>query len=198
MRIQRGEQMRARRIVMTGMAALFVSACAAAPGTGRWIAAASPQATPPATARPDNRRYDPARDAAADLRNGLATAAASGRRVLVIFGAEWCRACHALESALADPPVADLLHAGYVTVLVDVGHFDRNMPLAKRYVSLHRIPSVAILDGAGTALTTTDREPMSGYTAFQVLGYLTRWAPDGAIAGRPDTARPEVPGTIPA
>jgi protein disulfide-isomerase len=166
-------------ILIVAAAALSAAACAPS-GTGRWIAAPAPSPSPtgdPLAVGPPIGRYDPSRDAGQDLGDAVALAAASKRHVLVIFGAEWCPACHSLANGLASTTAADALRRGYVTVMVDVGQFDRNLALAHRYVRLESLPSVVVLDGTGTVLTTSDRERPSGYDGFTVSGYLARWAP---------------------
>lgn len=77
--------------------------------------------------------YDETRDAAADVERARTEARASQRRVLLVFGANWCPDCRALDASMAQPPTAQLMAREFVVVKVDVGRFDRNLPLAERY-----------------------------------------------------------------
>lgn len=58
------------------------------------------------------------RQAIADVRE---RAAAGGTRLLVVFGADWCRDSAALERAFGHPLVAPLVAAGFEVVRLDVG-----------------------------------------------------------------------------
>jgi thioredoxin 1 len=77
--------------------------------------------------------YDEAANARADVQQALQTAHPSGRPVLVIFGANWCEDCRALDSALKVPKNAELMAREFVVVKVDVGRFDRNLDLSNLY-----------------------------------------------------------------
>ena len=45
---------------------------------------------------------------------------ATARRVLVMFGGDWCGWCHKLHDLFAyDPAIRELLHEEYVLVMVD-------------------------------------------------------------------------------
>lgn len=53
--------------------------------------------------------------------------------MLVIFGANWCDDCRALELALKSPQNATQMAREFRVVKVDVGRFDRNLDLSKAY-----------------------------------------------------------------
>src|SRR4029079_12831067 len=46
-------------------------------------------------------RFDPTRDAAADVAQAVSVASAQGRRVIVDVGGEWCSWCHILDRFIA-------------------------------------------------------------------------------------------------
>jgi protein disulfide-isomerase len=76
--------------------------------------------------------YDEHADAHAALQQGLEAARASGKDVLVVFGANWCKDCRELDKALHGR-TASLIDARFVVVKIDVGNFDKNLDVAKRY-----------------------------------------------------------------
>lgn len=80
---------------------------------------------------------------------------ASGKRVAVIFGADWCPDYQALETAFESPYVAPFIEPAYELVRLDVGQRDRNLTLMGEYgMDVRRgIPAVAILEGDGTLVT---------------------------------------------
>jgi thiol-disulfide isomerase/thioredoxin len=76
------------------------------------------------------------------------TAPPSGSRpVLIIFGANWCKDCRALDAALKAPANAELIGKEFVVVKVDVGNFDRHLDIAERYGNPIKkgIPAASVL-----------------------------------------------------
>ncbi|GAA0745153.1 thioredoxin family protein [Ideonella azotifigens] len=77
--------------------------------------------------------YNETADAKAELRDALAQAGQSKLPVLVIFGANWCEDCRALDAALKSGKNAELMAKSFKVVKVDVGNFNRNLDLANSY-----------------------------------------------------------------
>jgi protein disulfide-isomerase len=77
--------------------------------------------------------YNPSADANADVQQALTKAKAEHTPVLLIFGANWCEDCRALDHALKTGKNADLLDQQFIVVKVDVGNFDHNLDLEKHY-----------------------------------------------------------------
>lgn len=104
------------------------------------------------------RGYDEAADARVDIEQGRAQAAASGKRVLVVFGANWCGDCRVLDAAMKQGRLKALMDSRFVVIKVDVARFDKNVDIAQRYgVPLKKgIPTVAVLatDGSPSFVTT--------------------------------------------
>lgn len=103
------------------------------------------------------RGYDEAADARAAIERARSMAVAAGKRVLLVFGANWCGDCRVLDSAMKQGRLKALLDDRFVVVKVDVGRFDRNVDIAQRYgVPLKKgIPTVAVLAADGSASFVT-------------------------------------------
>ena len=101
--------------------------------------------------------YDESADAKADVQRALSTAKASGTPVLVIFGANWCPDCRALDKALSTGKNAELIAREFKVVKVDVGQFDRNLDLAARYGNPVKkgIPAAVVLSPEGEVVYAT-------------------------------------------
>ena len=101
--------------------------------------------------------YDESADAQKDVQRAFETAAKSQRPVLVIFGANWCGDCRALDTALKVPATAELMTKEFVVVKVDVGNFDRHLDIAERYGNAIKkgIPAAAIVSPKQELLYTT-------------------------------------------
>jgi len=95
--------------------------------------------------------YSEKADAHAEIREALEKATAEGKRVIVVFGANWCYDCHVLDTAFHRSDLAPILSANYEVVHVDIGKGEKNQDLMKKYeVPMKRgIPGLAVLDADG-------------------------------------------------
>ena len=101
--------------------------------------------------------YDEASDAHRDVQRAFDAAARMQRPVLIIFGANWCKDCRALDTALKAPANAELIGKEFVIVKVDVGNFDRHLDIAERYGNAIKkgIPAAAVVSAKQELLYTT-------------------------------------------
>jgi thioredoxin 1 len=101
--------------------------------------------------------YNEAADARAELNLALAKAQAQQKNVLVVFGANWCADCLALEKKMSAGSLAEHVSQRLVVVKVNVGRFDRNTDLAAQMglVLKKGIPAVAVLQRDGAVLRAT-------------------------------------------
>lgn len=101
--------------------------------------------------------YDETANAAQDVQRALDTAAKAQRPVLVVFGANWCGDCRALDLALKSAANAELMAKEFVVVKVDVGRFDKNLDVVERTgVTIKKgIPAAAVLSPQGKLLYAT-------------------------------------------
>jgi protein disulfide-isomerase len=101
--------------------------------------------------------YNETADAKAEIKQALAQATGAGVPVLVIFGANWCGDCKALDMAIKQGASAPLIAKEFKVVKVDVGRFDRNVDVAQSYgVPLKKgIPAVVVLSPKNQVLYVT-------------------------------------------
>src|SRR5215217_3106994 len=90
-------------------------------------------------------------NARTDVAAARSQAAQEGKRVAVVFGAEWCPDCDAFKQVLGHRLVAPIVDPNFVVVKVSVGNRDRNLDLMAEYGMNvgSGIPSVAILEPNG-------------------------------------------------
>ena len=141
------------RWVMLALAA----GCAIVTTVGAWQAKAQTPAQATQAAKP-SMPYDESADPQRDLQHALARARKSGKRVLVVFGANWCPDCRVLDREFhAGGKTEDLVAQRYEVVKVDVGRFDRNLDFAKLYGNPtgKGIPSVVIVTPANEVVYQT-------------------------------------------
>ena len=110
--------------------------------------ATTPHAGLSAAAHPEARPYAETAIAADDVDAALARAAASGKRVLLVMGANWCHDSRALAGWLEAPRFAALTATRYEVVFVDVGvpqtGEGRNLDIARRF-GLEDVPGTPAL-----------------------------------------------------
>jgi thioredoxin 1 len=100
--------------------------------------------------------YDEQADAPADVRHALAAARSDHKKVLLVFGANWCGDCRALDKAMHGSS-QHLLDARFEVVKIDVGNFDKNLELARHYGNPigKGIPAVVVLGTRGQVIYST-------------------------------------------
>jgi thioredoxin 1 len=76
--------------------------------------------------------YNEKADAAADVKHALSTARADHKKVLLVFGANWCKDCRDLDKALHGSS-RPLIEGKFEVVKIDVGNFNKNLDLAESY-----------------------------------------------------------------
>jgi protein disulfide-isomerase len=99
--------------------------------------------------------YNETADAKADIKQALATS--TNTPIVLVFGANWCPDCLALNKAMTQGASATLLSRDFKIVKIDVGHFDKNKDVAESYgVPLENgIPAVAIISPQNQVLYVT-------------------------------------------
>jgi thioredoxin 1 len=133
-----------------------------------------------APAQPNPQLYKADANAAQDIRQALAAAGKQHKNVLLDFGGNWCLDCHVLDNAFHQPRIAPLLNSNFVLVHVDVGKYEKNLDLAKKYhVDLEKgVPSLAVLDAQGNVLyATRDFERARVMSEEDVIQFLDKWKP---------------------
>jgi hypothetical protein len=133
-----------------------------------------------APAQPNPQLYRADVDARQEIAEATAAAGKSHKRVLLVFGGNWCSDCHVLDNAFHRPSIAPLLNSSFVVVHVDVGEYTRNLDLAEKYhIDLKKgVPSVAVLDGRGGFLySTSEFEKARLLSEEDVVQFLNKWKP---------------------
>ncbi len=126
--------------------------------------------------------YNESANARAEIQQALTKAAAAHKRVIIVFGANWCPDCHALDDDFRRADVAPVLAANYEVVHVDIGKGDKNQDLMTKYeVPMKRgIPGLAVLDPDGTLVYSQKNGEFENARALapaDVLAFLNKWKP---------------------
>jgi thioredoxin 1 len=131
----------------------------------------------------ENREiYSTSANANEEIADALKIAAKTGKRVLLDFGGNWCYDCHVLDAAFHMPEIAPVLNQNFVVVHVDIGEYNKNLDVAKKYdVPLEKgVPAMAVLDSNGTTLFSQKKgefEKARSLAPEDILAFLNKWKP---------------------
>lgn len=124
-------------------------------------------------------KFDPTRDAAADVATATSIAKAQRKRVLVDVGGEWCPWCHILDRFVAgNADVKKLVEDNYVWVKVNFSPQNRNEALLSRWPKVKGYPHLFVLDGEGALLHSQDTDALEAgdsYDKEKVLAFLRKF-----------------------
>jgi thioredoxin 1 len=128
--------------------------------------------------------YDEKADAPKQVSAAIAEAGRSGKRIVLVFGANWCPDCHALDVQMHKPELAAIVEKNFLVVKIDVGSMDKNLDLAQKYgVPLRRgIPAMAVLDPQGKPLYVQDQGQFADarHLSFEsIKAFFEQWMPKG-------------------
>ena len=127
--------------------------------------------------------YPATADAHAEIKEAEAQAAKEHKRLLLVFGANWCFDCHVLDLAFQRPDLAPVLAASYEVVHVDLGPDEhKNADLVQQYeIPLDKgIPALAVAESDGKLVVSQksgEFEDARGLTPEVLLEFLDKWKP---------------------
>ena len=136
----------------------------------------------PEPAKPNTQLYPPPEEAQAEISSALAAAAKDHKRVLLVFGGNWCYDCHVLDATFRSKAFAPLVNANYHVIHINVGNYDANLDLAKKYeIPLEKgVPSLAILDPDGKLVVSQKKGEFESTVRIgpeDVVDFLKKWKP---------------------
>jgi thioredoxin 1 len=136
----------------------------------------------PEPAKPNIQLYPPPEEAQTEISTALAAAAKDHKRVLLVFGGNWCYDCHVLDATFRSKSFAPIVNANYHVIHINVGNYDANLDLAEKYqIPLKKgVPSLAILDPDGNLVVSQKQGEFESTVRIgpeDVLDFLKKWKP---------------------
>ena len=141
----------------------------------------APRLQQPASMKKD--LYPANADAHAELKEAEEKAARDHKRILLVFGANWCFDCHVLDLAFQRPDLAPVLAANYEVVHVDLGpEEEKNPDLVREYqIPLNKgIPALAVAENDGRLVVSQKNgefEDARGLAPEALREFLEKWKP---------------------
>jgi hypothetical protein len=126
--------------------------------------------------------YPPNADAKAEIKEAVARAGREHKRVILIFGGNWCYDCHVLDFALHQADLAPRVGRSFIVVHVDIGEGKKNPDLVKLYkVPIERgVPALAVLDSQGKLLYSQQHAEFQAARSMDpddLIAFLDKWKP---------------------
>jgi Thioredoxin-like len=151
---------------------------------GVWRLRAAERTDFPHLAQPSNMKkqiYPPDTDAHAEIAEAEQKAAPEHKRLLLVFGANWCYDCHVLDLAFQRPDLAPVLASRYEVVHIDLGDDGKKNPdlVAQYEIPLNKgIPALAVAGSDGKLIVSQKNgefENARGMTPEALSEFLNKW-----------------------
>jgi len=125
-------------------------------------------------------KYDPQRNADQDIRDAVAEAKRSHRRILLEVGGEWCIWCHRLDDFFAaHPDLTSVRDKNFVTVKINFSEENPNKEVLSRYGPISGYPFIFVLDSDGKLVRSQETgvfEEGKSYVEERLMTFLNHWA----------------------
>src|SRR5581483_1702080 len=132
--------------------------------------------------KPSPDLYPANADASKEIKEALKRATEEHKRVLLIFGANWCYDCHVLDHALHEGEAGRILTEKFLLVHVDIGEGEKIPELVTAYkIPLDKgVPAVAVLESNGHMLFSSgdgEFEAARRMLKKDLVAFLNKWKP---------------------
>jgi thioredoxin 1 len=127
--------------------------------------------------------YDPAVNAKKEIAEKLSEAAKDHKRVILVFGGNWCFDCHVLDYRFHEDGIKEIVDANYHVVHVDIGKYDKNLDLPEKYGTTIKkgVPALAVLSPEGKVLfgdVSGEFENARTMDPKAIVTFLEKWKPE--------------------
>jgi thioredoxin-related protein len=154
----------------------------------QWRLVAAERTDAPKLKQPSDMKkniYPDDADAHAEIKEAEDRASREKKRLLLVFGANWCFDCHVLDLAFQRPDLSPILAMNYEVIHVDLGPDEhKNADLVKQYdVPLNKgIPALAVAESDGKLVVSQKNgefEDARGLAPEALADFLNKWKPQG-------------------
>jgi thiol:disulfide interchange protein len=131
-------------------------------------------------ATPQRGLYPVNEDAQQQIASALTKAKSGHKRVLLVFGADWCYDCHVLEKAFQSRELSSVVKNNFLVLHINIGRGEVNRELQSKYgIDVDKgVPAIAVLDSRGRLISPPRNEKVSAarrLTYAQLADTLHQW-----------------------
>jgi ketosteroid isomerase-like protein len=153
----------------------------------QWRLVASERTDAPQLPQPADMKknlYPADADARAEIKEAEEKSAKEHKRLLLVFGANWCFDCHVLDLAFHRADLAPLVETNYEVVHVDIGlDGHKNADIAREFaIPLDKgVPAIAVAESNGAVVFSSKNgevEDARGLSTRTLADFLNKWKPE--------------------
>jgi thioredoxin-related protein len=135
------------------------------------------------SATPQRGLYPVNENAQEQIASALAKAKSERKRLLLVFGADWCYDCHVLEKAFKSRELSSIVKNNFLVLHINIGRGEANRDLQSKYdIDADKgVPAIAVLDGHGRMVNSPSHDKISAarrMTYAQLAAALNQWKSD--------------------
>lgn len=127
----------------------------------------------------DRIKFDPARDAEKDIADAMEKAKASGKKILLDVGGEWCIWCHKMDLFIKrHEKLNDAIEEKFIVVKVNYSKENKNENVLSKYPKVDGYPHLFVLDSTGEFLhsqNTAELEKNKAYDLDKFLAFVNKF-----------------------
>jgi thiol-disulfide isomerase/thioredoxin len=122
-------------------------------------------------------------DATQEIKHAIAEAGKTGKRIILVFGGNWCVDCHMLDAMFHEPEIAPLAEKNFIVVHVDIGHGEeKNRDITQKYhTPLDKgVPVLAVVDSSDKLIYSQQNgefESARSMDPDDLIAFLNKWKP---------------------
>jgi len=141
------------------------------------------EAKPAVSSEPkvEREKFDPTRNAAADLQNAVTKATAENKRIILDVGGEWCVWCRIMDYYLIEnKDLGKIVDENFVWLKINMSEENENKEFLEKYPEIKGYPHLFVLEKDGTFLHSQDTAPLEekkSYNKQRFAEFLTKWSP---------------------
>lgn len=138
----------------------------------------TPAAAPTPTV--EREKFDPKRNASADLQAAIIKATAENKRIILDVGGEWCGWCRIMDYYLIEnKDLAKIVEENFVWLKINMSEENENTEFLSKYPEIKGYPHLFVLEKDGTLIhsqDTAELEEKKSYNKQKFTDFLTKWS----------------------
>jgi thioredoxin-related protein len=127
-----------------------------------------------------HNKFDPEKNPFKDLKETIAEAKKTNKRIILDVGGEWCIWCHRIDAFMEETAeVKDILDKYFIILKVNFSKENKNEKFLSQYPPIEGYPHFFVLDKKGKLLhsqNTGELEEDKSYSKDKFMAFLNKWS----------------------